>query len=159
MNWKHWLLLGGSLIVGGVVIYAKFKDLLPWTGGKDPVEIGPHELVDLALRSTQYIEALTTAVFGGGVFVLSQQLARQGRGGGEQWQRFVVAVGLTMLVVSLAAGFVMIEALIEAAYQMVVLEKVQSMRGLRIVQFLFLLLGVIVIGIVAISDTTGRQKK
>ena len=150
-----------ALVGVGLIVWA-FSGLLPWIGSKDKTPMGPHQLADLALKSMQYLQALTTAVFGGSILVFGQRLLQRGRvqdnNQDNQLRQFSVAVGFLMLALSLGTGFVGIEAVIEAGYQQVVLEKVGSMRWLRILQAAFLALGVFIVGWVLISDTTRGQE-
>ena len=119
------------------------------------------ELADLAITSTQYLQALTTATLGGVALILGQRFLGKARLLDDKWRRAILAFGLLALSLSLLTGFVTIEALIEAANQKLVHEKLEALRYLRIVQSGFLLCGVTTTGGILVWDIaagTGEVK-
>ena len=129
--------------VGGVLIVIAFKQVLPWRGVADVQEIATRELADLALQSTQYLQSLTAAVFGGALLLLGQKEGFQAE---ARLNLGPLMIGFLSLTLSLVTGFVTSEAALEAAVQHLVHEKAATLFWLRILQLAFLLLGVCLIG-------------
>ena len=134
-------------VIASVLIYWAYRTVLPWTGQADPEgAIGPHELAQLALESTHYLQALTMAVFGGALLLFSQRVLGRARIRDDQPRRIVIGLGFVLLAASLLVGFINIEVMIEAADYRLVDEKMDDMRLLRTLQSAYLLLGVLAIG-------------
>lgn len=114
--------------------------------------MGERDLAELALDSVQYLQTLTTAVFAGAMLLLSQKTLGRWTKYDDSWARIAVACGLLFLVFSLAAGFLQIELITEAADQQLVDLKMSNLRFLRIIQSGLLLAGLIVIGVPLLHD-------
>lgn len=139
-------------VLGVVLLVVGTRNVLPMTGQADASAMGPRELAELALDSVQYLQTLTTAVFAGAMLVLSQKALGRWTKSDDSWARIAVASGFVVLVFSLAAGFVQIELITEAADQQLLDEKMSNLRLLRVIQSGLLLVGVIVIGAPLLHD-------
>jgi len=131
------------LVIGTVVIGLALQHLLPWTGVADQPEIGAHELAELALQNTLYVQGLATAVFGGALLLLGQL---PGIRIDPRRELTPLMTGFVCLSLALIAGFVTSEATVEAAVQGLIHTKMESFFWLRVLQVVFLLVGVVLVG-------------
>ncbi len=145
-------LLCATALVGVGLIHWAYVSLLPWTVGSDGEAIGAQDLAEMALQSVQYVNAVTMATFGGAVLLLTQGFSNGVRDPANGKRRMAAAVGVLLLGLAILAGFVSIEAILEALEFDVVRAKTDSLRLLRVLQSSFLVAGVALVGWALLAD-------